>query len=70
MDTTPVKTCMTGEVITISPDTDIVYATRILLARRIGCLPVVEAGALLGVVTEIDCLRAFLAMTERGQTEA
>jgi acetoin utilization protein AcuB len=39
MDTTPVKTCMTREVITIGPDTDMVHATRLLLARRFGCLP-------------------------------
>jgi acetoin utilization protein AcuB len=61
MDTTPVKTCMTREVISIGPDTDMVHATRLLLERRFGCLPVVEAGTLIGVVTELDCLRAFLA---------
>jgi acetoin utilization protein AcuB len=35
-------------------------AARLLVHRKIGCLPVVDNGALVGVVTEIDCLRAFL----------
>ena len=66
MDTTPVKTCMTREVITIAPDTDMVHAARLLLERRFGCLPVVEARRLIGVVTELDCLRAILAAKREG----
>lgn len=61
MDTTPVKTCMTTTVVTISPDMDMVQATRLLLTHKFGCLPVVEDHALVGIVTEMDCLRAFLA---------
>ena len=69
MDTTPVKTCMTREVLSIAPDTDMVHATRLLLERRFGCLPVVEARTLIGVVTELDCLRAFLAAEGGSRTE-
>lgn len=61
MDTTVVKTCMTQEVVTISPQTDLIQAARLLLAHRFGALPVVEQEALVGMVTEIDFLRAFLA---------
>ena len=32
----------------------------LLVERRIGCLPVVDHGTLVGVVTDIDCLWAFL----------
>jgi acetoin utilization protein AcuB len=64
MDTTPVQTCMTEEVVTIAPDADMVQATRLLLEHKFGCLPVIENGALVGVVTEIDCLRAFLSAHE------
>ncbi len=60
MDTTPVKTCMTREVVTITPDMDLVEAARLFLERRFGCLPVVENGTLVGVVTETDILRAFM----------
>jgi acetoin utilization protein AcuB len=60
MDNTAVKTCMTKEVVTISPQMDLVKAARLLLEHKFGCLPVVEHGTLVGVVTEIDFLRAFL----------
>ena len=63
LDTTPVKNCMTQDVVSIQPDTDMVQAARILLDKKFGCLPVVDQGALVGVVTEIDCLRAFLALS-------
>jgi CBS domain-containing protein len=55
---------MTEEVVTIAPDADMVQATRLLLEHKFGCLPVIENGALVGVVTEIDCLRAFLSAHE------
>jgi acetoin utilization protein AcuB len=61
MDTTPVKTCMTKEVVSITPDTDMVHAARLLLDHKFGCLPVVEDNALVGVVTETDFLQAFLS---------
>lgn len=60
MDTTPVKACMAKNLVWIAPDLDMVDATRLLLQHRFGCLPVVDHGVLVGVVTEIDCLRAFL----------
>jgi acetoin utilization protein AcuB len=61
MDTASVETCMTREVVTVSPDMELTKAARLLLDHRFGCLPVVAQGALVGVVTEIDFLRAFLA---------
>jgi CBS domain-containing protein len=62
MDNTAVKSCMTKEVVTISPELELAHGTRILLEHKFGCLPVVERGALVGIVTEIDFLRAFLAV--------
>jgi acetoin utilization protein AcuB len=61
MDTTAVKTCMTREVVTVSPRTDLIQAARVLLEHKFGALPVVERGVLVGIVTKIDFLRAFLA---------
>jgi acetoin utilization protein AcuB len=37
-----------------------VDAARVLVQRTIDCLPVVDHGTLVGVVTAIDCMRAFL----------
>ena len=61
METTPVKTCMTTDVVWIGPDMEMARAARLLVQRRIGCLPVVDHSTLVGVVTDMDCLRAFLA---------
>lgn len=58
--TTPIKQCMTQDVVWIGPDIDMVQATRLLLQRQCGCLPVVDNGTLVGIITELDCLRAFL----------
>ena len=60
MATTPIKQCMTKDVVWIEPDVDMVRATRLLLQQQCGCLPVVDNGTLVGIITEMDCLRAFL----------
>jgi len=60
MATTPIKTCMTKDVVWIGPDLTMVDASRVLLQHKISCLQVVDNGTLVGVVTDIDCVRAFL----------
>ena len=60
MEMTAVKTCMTRDVVCLGPDSDMVQAVREIVQRKIGCLPVVEQDTLVGVVTDMDCLRAFL----------
>lgn len=57
---------MTKPVVTIEPGRPIEEAARLMLERRIGALPVVEAGRLVGILTETDLLRAFVhAQTSR-----
>ncbi len=51
---------MTRAVITVGPDREARDAAQLMLEHRIGALPVVEAGALVGIVTETDLLRAFV----------
>jgi CBS domain-containing membrane protein len=54
LDSLAVKDVMTTEVVTIRPDASLVYAARVLTQRKIGCLPVVENGRLVGILTEGD----------------
>jgi acetoin utilization protein AcuB len=71
MATTPIKTCMTQDVLWISPDMSMVDAARVLVQRTIDCLPVVDHGALVDIVTAVDCVHAFLhpgRVAERGET--
>jgi CBS domain-containing membrane protein len=61
LDTLVVKDVMSTEVITTTPDTPLVEAARVLTERKIGCLPVIEAGRLVGIITEGD----FVALVAR-----
>jgi CBS domain-containing protein len=54
LDTFAIKDVMTTDVITTSPDTPLVDAARLLIERKIGCLPVVENRRLIGIITEDD----------------
>ena len=44
------------DVITISQDATIEEAARLMITQRIGCLPVLNEGILVGVITEMDLL--------------
>jgi CBS domain-containing protein len=54
LDTLVVKEVMTSDVVTTSPDTPLAEAARVMLEKKLGCLPVVEGGRLVGIVTEAD----------------
>lgn len=47
---------MTAAVVAVSPDTSVSSAVSLLIERRISCLPVVERGAVCGLVTSTDLL--------------
>lgn len=50
---------MTEKVLSVAPDTPIEEAARLMVTRKIGGLPVVEGGKVVGVITETDIFRAF-----------
>lgn len=58
LDTLVVKEVMTTTVLTTSPQTPLREAARLMLDRKIGCLPVMEDGRLVGILTEGDFVRA------------
>ena len=59
-----VKEVMTTQVVTVEPDAPITDAARTMVDRKIGCLPVVEGGKLVGILTEGD-LAALVARPGR-----
>lgn len=59
-----VEEVMTKGVITVGPDREVVEAVRLLLAHKIGALPVTEEERVVGIITETDLLRAFARVLE------
>ena len=52
----PVREVMRTEVETIRPDAPVQEAARKMMEGKVGCLPVVDEGQLLGVISEFDLL--------------
>jgi CBS domain-containing protein len=63
-----VKQVMQGDVVTVTPDTRLSDAARIMLERKVGCLPVVAAEGLTGILTEGDFLSMFTEAEVRGES--
>jgi acetoin utilization protein AcuB len=55
-----VRDAMTWRVITVHPDAGIVHGALLMFEQRVGSLPVIEDGKLVGVLTERDVLRALM----------
>ena len=55
--TVMVKEAMTTDVVTTTPDTPLREAARMMLERKIGCLVVVEAGRIAGILAESDFVK-------------
>ncbi|HET7874375.1 MAG TPA: CBS domain-containing protein [Methylomirabilota bacterium] len=53
----PVAEIMSTPVVTVTPDEDLADAARIMLEDKVGSLPVVEGGRVVGILTETDMLR-------------
>ncbi len=49
-----VESIMKRDPATVTPDTPTLDAIRVMRERKVGCLPVIEAGRLVGIVTEQD----------------
>ena len=50
------------DVITVDPDATIERAARVMVDHGIGCLPVLEAGIVVGIITDIDLLAQLSEM--------
>ena len=60
---------MTPDPLTVTADTRVERAARLLLDARIGSLPVVHGDALAGIVTYTDLLHAFVRVIETATEE-
>ncbi len=66
----PVKAVMATNVITIDPQASMRRAAARMLEHKIGCLPVVEDGRLVGLLSETDCLRFLTHVLDLAKTRS
>lgn len=59
---TLVSELVTAEPVTVAPDAPIEQAATLMAERKIGALPVVREGRLVGLITESDIFRAFVSV--------
>ncbi len=62
----PVRVVIHTELQTSAPDDSLKSAVDRMIAKKIGCLPVVEQGKLIGLLTETDCLRVLAEALAEG----
>ena len=53
-----------ADVVTVGPDLTIEEAARIMVDKKIGCLPVLEDGVVVGIITETDLLAQLASMMD------
>jgi acetoin utilization protein AcuB len=61
---TQVHEIMSTDLITVAPNATIEEAAKLMARYKIGAVPVVAQGKLVGILTETDILRVFIEMVE------
>lgn len=61
---THVDEIMATDLITVAPNTTIEEAAKLMAKYKIGAVPVVEQGKLVGILTETDIIHVFIEMME------
>jgi len=60
----PITHIMSEDPVTVAPEAPVTVAARVLLERRIGCLPVRDDETIIGIFTRSDALDALLSALE------
>jgi len=60
----PLREIMRTDVAIVSSDTQLRDAAQMLLDHKYGCLPVVDNGKLVGIITEADFLRLTISLMD------
>jgi acetoin utilization protein AcuB len=64
LESTRVNSAMRTPLIMVTPHNTVEDAARLMLKHKIGGLPIIADGKLVGIVTTTDLLRAFLRVVE------
>ena len=68
MESTPIARVMTRDPLTVKPSQSVFEAAKMLSAKRIGCLPVVEDGELRGIITTTDMVKLLVRLMEEQES--
>ena len=63
LSTRKIKTVMRRQPFTIDPEANAADAAALMAKRKIGALPVVNKGKLVGIITSTDILKAFVKLS-------
>jgi acetoin utilization protein AcuB len=55
---------MTRQVVTVTPHTFLAEAVRLLCQRRLGALPVLDQGAVVGILTTTDLMKSLRVLLQ------
>jgi acetoin utilization protein AcuB len=66
LKTTTVRDVMTWAVVTVQPETPLRDAARLMHERKVGALPVVAGGRVVGILSETDVLKTFAQALDQG----
>jgi acetoin utilization protein AcuB len=64
LESTRVNAAMRTALVTVTPSNTVEDAARLMLKHKIGGLPIVADGKLIGIVTTSDLLKAFLIVVK------
>ena len=70
LDSTKITAAMTSDPKTVTPKMSVEDAARLMISHKIGGLPVIEDGKLVGILTTTDVLKAFLQVEAAAQSFA
>ena len=66
--TIPVEDVMTPNVLTLAPGAFVADGARLMRRERIGAIPIVDGGRLVGILTRSDVLDAFVELSQSALT--
>lgn len=64
LNQTCVQSVMQDKIISVSEETTIIEAAKIMTNNRIGCLPVTRGQSILGLFTETHAIKGLISLTD------
>jgi len=64
LESTKVNAAMSSPVLSVTPHSTVQEAARLMLQHKVGGMPVIDKGTLVGMVTTTDMIRAFLEVVD------